>query len=80
MFFTANSKRLCDVCKQLMSLLVSSVSCLSPWARQYFPAPLKTEETMSHRYKNHYSDVKLPESDMHFFCTMPAGKAPWSSG
>ena len=41
------------ICKQLMSLLASCVSCLSPWARQNFPAPLRIEQTLeqtlSHR-------------------------------
>ena len=30
------------------SLLVFCVSCLCPWARQNFPAPLKIEQTLSH--------------------------------
>ena len=29
-----------------MSLLTSRVSCLSPWARHNFPAPLKIEQTL----------------------------------
>ena len=33
----------------LTSLLTSQVSCLSPWARQHFPALLKIEQTLSHR-------------------------------
>ena len=33
----------------LMSLLRLHVSCLNPWARQTFPAPLKIEQTLSHR-------------------------------
>ena len=41
--------RVSNVCKQLMSLLVSRVSCLSSWASQNFPAPLKKEQTLSHR-------------------------------
>ena len=40
-----------NACMQMTSLLVSHVSCLSPWARQNFPAPLKIEQTMSHRYE-----------------------------
>ena len=31
------------VCKQLTSHLASRVSCLSPWVRQNFQAPLKIE-------------------------------------
>ena len=38
-----------NVCKQLTSLLVSCMSCLSPWARHNFPALLKIEQTLSHR-------------------------------
>ena len=33
----------------MTSHLTSRVSCLSPWARQNFPAPLKLEQTLSHR-------------------------------
>ena len=33
----------------LTSCLTSRVSCFSPWARQNFPAPLKIEQTLSHR-------------------------------
>ena len=33
-------------CKQLTSLVVSRVSCLSPWARQNFPAPQKIEKKL----------------------------------
>ena len=29
---------------------MSRVSCLNPRARQNFPAPLKIEQTLSHRY------------------------------
>ena len=36
-------------CKQLKSFLTSRVSCLSPWTRQNFPAPLKVEQTLSFR-------------------------------
>ena len=39
------------ICEQLKSLLVSCVNCLSPWARQNFPVPLKIELTLFHRYK-----------------------------
>ena len=53
----ANSKRhpeffrhgVNNVCKQLKSRIVSRVSCLGPWGRQSFPAPLKVEQTVSHR-------------------------------
>ena len=38
-----------DACKLLMSFKVSGVSCLSPWIKQNFPAPLKVEQTLSHR-------------------------------
>ena len=40
-------RRVKDVPKHLTSLLKSRVSCLSPWARQNFPAPLKIEQTLS---------------------------------
>ena len=33
----------------LTPLLMSHVSCPCPWARQNFPAPLKIEQTLSHR-------------------------------
>ena len=33
----------------LTSLLTLLVSCSSPWARQNFSAPLKTEQILSHR-------------------------------
>ena len=33
----------------LTSLLKSCVSCLSPWAKQNFPAPPNIEQTLSHR-------------------------------
>ena len=39
-------RRVSNVCKQLPSLLVSRVSCLSPWARQNFPAALKIEKKL----------------------------------
>ena len=42
----AKMKSLLEV-SVLTSLLMSRVSCLSPWARQNFPAPLKTEEILS---------------------------------
>ena len=35
--------------KVLRSLLMSGVIYLSPWARQNFLAPLKIEQTLSHR-------------------------------
>ena len=41
--------RVSVICKQLTSLLVACVSCLSPWARQNFPAPLKIEQTLACR-------------------------------
>ena len=34
-------RRVSVVCKQLASLSSSRANCLSPWARQNFPAPLK---------------------------------------
>ena len=39
------------VCEQLISLSVSCFSYLSPWARQNFSAPLKIEQTLSHRFE-----------------------------
>ena len=39
-------RRVSNVCKQLTSLLASCLSCLSPWARQNFPAPLKIEKKL----------------------------------
>ena len=36
----------------LTSLLMSRVSCVSLWAIQYFQAPLKIEQTLSHRQEN----------------------------
>ena len=44
-----SSRRIRNVCKQLTSHIVSRVSCLSPWARQNFTAPLKLEQTLSHK-------------------------------
>ena len=35
--------------KDLTPPLTSRVSCLSLWARQNFPAPVKIEQTMSHK-------------------------------
>ena len=43
------------VCKQLTSLLVSRVSCLSPTVRQSFSASLKIEQTLSHRSEKIFS-------------------------
>ena len=40
-------RRVSDVCKQLTSLLVPRVSCLSLWASLNFPAVLKIEQTVS---------------------------------
>ena len=44
-------RRISRVCKQLMSLFVSHVTYFNPWTRQNFPAPLKIEQTLSHRKK-----------------------------
>ena len=47
-------RRVSVVCKQLTSILVSRVSCLSPWIKQNFPALLKIEQTLSHRWEYKY--------------------------
>ena len=46
----------------LMSLLMSRVSCPSPWARQNFPTPLKIKQILSHRKEKYipHRDPALP--------------------
>ena len=38
--------------RALTTLLTSGVSYISPWAKHNFPAPLKIEQTLSHRPEN----------------------------
>ena len=47
-----------DIWKQVMSLLVSHVSCLSPWAQQNFSASARIEQTLSHRLEGFFFPSK----------------------
>ena len=57
-------RRESNICKQSTSLLVSRVSCLSPGARENFPAPLKIGQMVSRRLEN---DLQCLCSAVFFF-------------
>ena len=65
-----------NVCKQLTSLLVSRVSCLSPWPRQNFPAALKIEQTLSLVKKLLYLNYSFIIKHEVYFLSLGAPTSP----